>query len=107
MRFFPPYAFYLFSSSRVWNELPSKQCVQIRHFGRPMADTIDSILLNFIHSWFRSLGISYTIRLYSGEPVVLLASMFLGFSPSKSRITRLVMSSSSLLLAEKFTNGQA
>ena len=70
MRFFPPYAFYLFSSSRVWNELPSKQCVQILHFGRPMADTIDSILLNFNESRFSSLAISDTILLYSGEPVV-------------------------------------
>ena len=70
MRFFPPYAFYLFSSFRVWNELPSKQCVQIWHLGRPIADTIDSILLNFNESRFSSLAISDTILLYSGEPVV-------------------------------------
>lgn len=61
----------LFSSSSVKKLLPSKQWVQIWHFGRPIALTRVSSLLNFRESRFRRRAISSTIRVYSGLSVTV------------------------------------
>ena len=97
---------YTFSSSSVKAELPSKQWVQRRHLSRPIAETMDSILLYLRESRLRREAISETILLYSGESVFEYAETFFPESPSKSLMILLVMRSSSLLLAEKLMKGQ-
>ena len=65
------------------------------------------MVLNFRESRLSLRAISSTILRYSGESVRVYADTSSGINPSRSSMMRLVMSSFSLLLAEKFMKGQA